>query len=68
MNKIIEDIKLRKFPVEGILGHIQVGNNEFKIIVWTREKNIRKIWRHETLILKDATFLLGILKNLRFVA
>ena len=38
VNEMIQDMKLRKFPVEGILGesilgHLRVGNLEFKIMV-----------------------------------
>ena len=37
MNEIIKEMKLRKFQVEIILGHLQGGNYEFK------KKNIFQI-------------------------
>ena len=42
MTEIIKDMKLRKFQVEGILGYLQSGNYEFKVLVWTIQKNIKK--------------------------
>ena len=40
-------MKLHKFQIQAIVGHLQGGNYEFKIIVWTIQKNIRKIFGND---------------------
>ena len=35
-------MKLRKFQVESVLGHLQGGNYEFKIAVWTNTEKYSK--------------------------
>ena len=52
-NRIILDIKLRKFQEENILYHIQGANYKFEIMLWTIQKNIQKDYIMKCKFLKN---------------
>ena len=41
-------MKLRGFLVESVFCHLQDGNYEFKLAVWTNTENIRKVFERVT--------------------